>query len=358
VFFGTNLFHYSVEEPAMPHAYMFSLGVIFIYYVHNWHLNQSVLNTILVGFLSGLIAMTRPNNILILFILIFWNIGSFKELGERILFFLKKWHLVLLMIFMFFLAWSPQFLYWKITTGKYIYYSYGPTGGDFYFFKPHFLDQLFSYRKGAIMYSRILLFAFASIIYVVIKNKKIGIPILIYAIGSYWFLASWWSWWNGGGFGIRMYVDTYPVLFFSFAFLVSAVVKAARPVKLAGIAIIVVLSFYGVFRNYQYANNVIHFDTNTKEMYWKSLFRTTPMPGYWQITDANRPDYFLACCGVYATRNEVVDPNTKFGCIVTELRAIDKDAKLKNQLKEEAIRTNTSLFRISKQRAEEACSDK
>lgn len=357
VLFGTNLFHYSVEEPAMPHAYMFSLGSIFLYFVHRWHLNQSLLNTILVGFLSGLISLTRPNNILILFILIFWNIGSLKDLQDRVVFFLRKWHLVLLMIFMFFLAWSPQFIYWKIVTGNFLYYSYGPTGGDFYFLSPHFLDQLFSYRKGAIMYSPILLFAFFSIIWVVIKNRKFGIPILIYSVGSYWFLASWWSWWNGGGFGIRMYVDTYPILFFAFAFLVASLEKMKNIFKYLSFSLILLLSVYGWFRNYQYANGVIHFDTNTKEMYWRSLFRTKPIPDFWKIADANRPDYFLARCGIYVTRTEEVDPNTDFGCLVTELRAINKDDKRKEKYKQEAIDSGNSFFRICKQKALKACED-
>lgn len=359
ILFGTNLFHYSTEEPAMPHAYMFSLGAIFLYFVRNWHLNQSILNTLVVGFLGGLISLTRPNNILILVILIFWNVASFKDFQDRIVFFLRKWYLVLLMIIVFFIAWSPQFIYWKIVTGKFLYYSYGPTGGDFYFLKPHFFDQLFSYRKGAIMYSPILLIAFISIIFNVIKNKKIGIPILIYSIGSYWFLASWWSWWNGGGFGIRMYVDTYPVLFFSFAFLISALMKVRKKtIRYTTISLVLILSTYGWFRNYQYSKGIIHYDTNTKEMYWKSLFVTKPIPGFWEIVNANRPDYFLARCGVYVTRTQEVDTNTDFGCLVTQLRAIDKDDKHKAELKQEAISNNQSFFRTCKKKAKEICENR
>lgn len=355
VLLGTNLFHYATEEPAMPHAYMFSLGAVFLYFVRKWHLKPNVSNTIIIGLLSGLISLTRPNNILILIIFILWDITSFKELKDRLVFFLRKWNLVLLMIVMFFMVWVPQFMYWKIVTGQFLYYSYGPSGGDFYFLKPHFFDQLFSYRKGAIMYSPILFFAFISLIWLVFKNKKFGIPIIVYSIGSYWFLASWWSWWNGGGFGIRMYVDTYPVLFLAYGFLVSEVLKAKKSVKIFSVSLILILSFYGLFRNYQYAHSVIHYDTNTKEMYWKSLFRTKPIPEFWEIANANRPDYFLARCGIYVTKNQIVDKETKFGCVVSELRAIDSDKDRKAQILEEAKISNMSFFRLCKKYAEDSC---
>lgn len=356
VFFGTNLFHYSVQESAMPHAYEFALGAIFLYFVNKWHHKQSIYNSIMIGLLSGLISLIRPNNVLVLLIFAFWNVGSFNDFKDKVVFFLKKWQSVLMMIALFFIVWAPQFIYWKATTGQYLYYSYGPSGGDFYFLSPNFLNQLFSYRKGAIMYSPILFFAFISIIWVVYKKKKMGIPILIYSIGIYWFLSSWWSWWNGGGFGIRMYIDTYFVLFFSFAFLVSSIEKSKKKfLRYSFFSLVFLLTFFGWFRNYQYANGVIHYDTNTKDMYWPSLFRTKPVHNYWKIVKANRPDYFLARCGIYATKTDDVDTNTYYGCMVTELRAINNDKTRSEAIKKESIKQKKSFFRLCRQKAEEAC---
>ena len=159
---GTNLLCFSTIQAGVSHAYSFVLLIFYIYLVIKWYEKQGILTTILLGLTGGLIVLIRPTNIFILLILIFYDIKSFKDLSIRLIFFIKNYQLVILMALLSFLVWVPQFLYWKEISGQYIFNSYGDS--DFNFDKPQIINQLFSYRKGWLLYSPLMALAFAGLV--------------------------------------------------------------------------------------------------------------------------------------------------------------------------------------------------
>ena len=66
VVFGTNLFEYASYGAPLTHTYSFALFAMFMYLSIKWHASPKIGNTILLGLLSGLIALVRPTNVIVL----------------------------------------------------------------------------------------------------------------------------------------------------------------------------------------------------------------------------------------------------------------------------------------------------
>jgi hypothetical protein len=123
---GTNLFFYATHEAAMAHAPGFFLFLLFLWMTDRWYSRPTPVNTLITGAVLGLASLVRPTNILVVLVLLVYGVNSFSGLWERIGYFVKKIHLVLIMLVGFILVWIPQLLYWHAITGHYIFYSYGP----------------------------------------------------------------------------------------------------------------------------------------------------------------------------------------------------------------------------------------
>ena len=121
---GTNLYYYSTHEALMPHAYLFALISIFLYMGDRWYEKTDLKNSLILGFIIGLIILIRPVNIIILLLFILWGVLSWRSLITRILFLIKSYKWILLMILVTFMIWVPQFLYWKYISGNYLFYTY------------------------------------------------------------------------------------------------------------------------------------------------------------------------------------------------------------------------------------------
>ncbi len=289
---GTNLFFYTTTEAAMSHTYNFSLFAVFIYLSLIWHENKTFQKSILIGLVGGLIVLIRPVNILIFVFPILYSVTSFKELKEKILFFLKEWkHLVIIGLCSF-LVLLPQFLYWKYITGSFFFNSY--VGERFYFSNPHILEGLFSYRKGWLLYTPIMIFSVLGIIILYKNHKKLFWPVMLFLVINIYVLFSWWAWWYGGGFGLRAMIDSYSLLAIPFAAFFQFFYEKRRKVIFTLMTTIgFILLGFNLFQTAQYRSGAIHWDGMTKESYWASFgVLTIKDPGYWELIKS--PDYDAA----------------------------------------------------------------
>lgn len=299
---GTNLLWYATVEAAMSHVYSFSLISAFIYFTDKWHDKQSFRNSLILGLLAGIISLIRPTNLLVVILLIFWKVSSWKEFTGRIMFFLKKWYLILLMIFAVFLVWTPQFLYWKLVAGQYLYYSY-PDDAGFYFNNPQFWNNLFSWRKGWLIYTPVMIFALIGIGFLYKVKRGFFLPILLYFLISWYVISSWFDWWYGGGFGIRPYIDSYGIFAIPLAAFLTWAFRQKLTLKIISIVLFVAFSLQGAFHHTQYYYGAIHWDSMTKEAYFDSFWRIRWSDDF--HSKLKTPDYQLARKGIYKTVDEV-----------------------------------------------------
>jgi len=298
---ATNLLWYGTVESTMSHVYSFAFITMFMYYADLWLQQQSYKHTVIIGLLIGVISLIRPTNIIVVLLLVFWRIVDWKSLLNRILFFINNWYLILIMILMSFIVWMPQFIYWKYISGSFLFYSY-PESMGFFWGNPQLLNTLFSWRKGFLIYTPIMVFAIIGI-GILYKNKR-GLfwPVTIYLLITWYIVSSWWDWWYGGSFGLRPFIDSYGVLAIGMAAFLTWASKQSRTKLMSIIIIFLLTASLSIWHYKRYYGGSIHWVSMTRKAYFDSFWRKTPSNTFYG--KLRKPDYKLAKKGIYKYEDE------------------------------------------------------
>ena len=278
---ATNLYFYSTYEAAMTHAYNFSIIAAFIFCTTRWYEKTTFWNTIIMGFLIGLITLVRPVNLIVLLFFILFGVHSWQSLKERILFLLRSYRWIFIMLIIFFILWIPQFIYWKYISGSYLFYSY--TDQRFFFNDPQIYSSLFSYRKGLFVYIPVLIFAFIGIPFLYKKYPGVILPVALVIFLNVYVLSSWCFWWFGGGFGPRSYIDTYAFLAIPMAALVSWLQRKNIALLILFLAVGGSLIWFNLFQTRQYSRGTINWAGMTKEAYWEVFLKKYPSKEFYNM---------------------------------------------------------------------------
>ena len=294
VFLGTNLLQYSTDDPLMSHAYLFTLNICLLYFVMEWHKIPSWKNSIWLGCIAGLVILVRPSDIVSLLIFFLYGIYSLKTLNEKFNLLRRNFLKLVLMGACILVVFFPQMLYWKWNSGDWLYYSYGNEG--FYFSNPHIIDGLFSYRKGWLLYAPVMSFSLLGLLLLNRYVKEMTFSLLVFVIINIWIITSWWSWWYGGSFGNRPFIDSYGLLAFPLAGFYSFFMDKSRLKSFVITGVVLLLIFHQIFQTFQYRYQAIHYDSMTKEAYWKSFLKLRPPQGFFELL--KEPDYENAVKGL------------------------------------------------------------
>lgn len=284
---GTNLLCYSSQSASMPHVYSFCLFAIFIYCSVKWHEHRTVKNTLLLGFLLGLISLIRVTNFLIILFFILYDITTIHELKQKFLFFIKNLRLILFLLLPFILVWVPQFIYWKTTSGNYFYYSY--TDERFFFMHPKIMEGLFSFRKGWLLYTPMIAFAVAGIFLMKDELRKLQLNITIFFLLNIYIIFSWWAWWYGGTFGQRPMVESYALLAIPFASFIKFISERKLFFQISFYCLAGFFIWLNIFQTYQFEVHTLHWDGMTNRLYFKQFGKMDPIPDFDKYVE--RPDY-------------------------------------------------------------------
>lgn len=298
---GTNLFYYVTLEAAMSHAYNFFLFCLFIWLTIRWYEQPSAGNSIAVGLVFGLIALIRPTNGLIVIFFLLFNVYKRGHLARRIKLFIEIWPQILLIALFAFVVVFPQLLFWKMNTGSWIFYTYGNEG--FFFDKPQIIRGLFSYRKGWLLYTPIMIFGLAGIYFLRKRLPAFFLPILLFMLLNIYVIYSWWDFSYGGSFGSRPMIDSYGLMAISMAAMLDSVQKNR---KLAGYlvkGIMLVLILFSIFQTVQYKYQAIHFSEMSKAAYWHSFGKVKADKNFFDLLEPL--DYASMTRGVYATKPKI-----------------------------------------------------
>ncbi len=290
IVFGTNLYSYVTLDPGMSHAFNFSLIAVFLYYSIRWHEQQKLKYAILIGLIGGLIVLIRPVNILVFIFPILYNLYNLKEIKIRALFFWEKRTHLLLIAGLIFLCCLPQMIYWKSTTGNFLFNSY--VGERFYFDRPHILEGLFSYRKGWLLYTPIMTLSLIGMYALYKAQRQMFLPVLVFTVIFIYVVFSWWAWWYGGSFGARPFIDFYALFALSIAaFLQYIYDKRMLVISHILSPTLLFLVFLNLYQARQYKYSSIHYDAMTKDAYWITFMRMD-CPDWPAIESALKaPDY-------------------------------------------------------------------
>lgn len=268
---GTNLYYYTVIAVGMPHLYLLALFSILIYLLIGWYEKPSLKLSLFLGLLAGLIVLVRPTMIVIAPFGLLIGLNSIEKITNRMDFFKTHFVKIIMIIIFAFIVWIPQFIYWKISSGSYLFYSYTEEG--FFFTDPQVFNALFSFRKGWLLYTPIMIFALIGFAMMLRKKDENAFPIIL-TVSLYFYIAScWWDWWFGGSFGYRTMIEMFPLLAFGLACFIKNVLGYYKRYKIPVLTIMFLLLGFNLFQTRQAHEGLIHHDSMSKEAYFKILFK-------------------------------------------------------------------------------------
>lgn len=265
---ATNLFYTLLLESALSHPFSFSIGCLFLWSLDRFRRANNWQALALMALSGGWLLVIRPTNAIYLLLpFLYWPAQT--SLADEWKWWLQQRWRLLLALLLFILPILPQLAYWKIATGHWVSYSY--TDERFFFANPHLLEGLFSYRKGWLVYTPIMLLSVFGLIQMGRGTR--AFRFWPWVIAAYIYVVySWWCWWYGGGFGSRVMVDVYPILAIALAEGVSWFWRRkniAFPIIL--LMAIGFFSWWNFRQTDQYWRWRIHYDSMTKEAYWFSV---------------------------------------------------------------------------------------
>jgi hypothetical protein len=254
IFFGTNLFYYTIMECSMSHVYSFSVICCFAYSIKQFFISKKTKYVYLSSFLLALIVLIRPVNAIVIMLIPFLA-GSWNELKETTayLFYKKRKHLIICGI-VFILLILIQPLLWYLQTGTFILHSYKDEG--FYFLKPEIINVLFSFRKGLFIYTPIAFISLLGFYFLFKKNRFQFYFLFLFAVILTYLISAWWCWYYGDSFGHRAFIDFYFIVCLLIALLLENL--HSRLTKSILLCVLTLMLSLNLIQSYQYYSKIIH----------------------------------------------------------------------------------------------------
>ncbi|MBK7763201.1 MAG: hypothetical protein IPI46_07480 [Bacteroidetes bacterium] len=215
---GTNYTNYVGIDIGMSHAWLFSLYCLLIYASDRFYKSPTTKYAVLIGSLVGLLILSRPTEMIAAIIPLLWGISkiNIKEIKARIQCIQQHAAKFLMAIICMLLFGSIQLAYWKYASGHWFVYSYGDQ--KFSWLHPHFMDYVFSFKCGWLLYCPMMILTYIG--FVILYKKKLSfIPILLFSVLNIWIVSAWDVWWYGG----RAMLQGSAILMLPFAALIEYV---------------------------------------------------------------------------------------------------------------------------------------
>lgn len=288
---GTNYYYYATSEGPMSHVHNFFLISLFVWQTVLWIQSFKWYNAMLMALSFGLVVLIRPVNAIIVVVPLLYGVRNIAEFVLRFKDIFSKYGQLLCMILIIGMILFPQLLYWKMNTGDWVYYSYNEEG--FFFNDPRILEGLFSFRKGWLVYSPVMVLSIVGMFMLFNRHYahkfKLVLPIF-FGLNVY-IVFSWWCWWYGGSFGARPMIDGMAIMSIPLAAFLAAMSKW----KITQVfTVLFILGCIGLnqFQSLQYRRGIIHWDSMSKSSY-RMIFGKLHVPeGY--AESLNQPNYDAA----------------------------------------------------------------
>lgn len=270
--FGTDLFHYATYDSVFSHVYSLFLFSAFLYTVQRIYPEAATRHFLVGGIIAGLIVITRPTNGLWLIFGLLYGVDSLQTLSNRLAFWKEHaMHMALGSLLCAAIV-SLQLGYWEIVTGHLLVFSY--QGERFYFTQPEILNVLFSVRKGVFFWSPILLTVVPGLWFAWRNAREFFFPILLFLPLNVYVISSWHSWFYGGSFGHRAFIESIPLFAICYCALYEGF--SSRFWKRAMILLTASCVTLSTWLMLKYWTGVIPYDGTTWEYFVRTFFILTP----------------------------------------------------------------------------------
>jgi hypothetical protein len=281
---GTNQFYYASFDTTMPHNYLFAGNALLLLLTIKWHERPSALLALFTGITIGWLTITRPSELALALIPLFWGIGSVNDFKEKAKLLWQRKADVIALVMCVVAIGFIQLAYWKYTSGH--WKAYHHTEG-FDFLHPFTMKFLFSFKKGWFVYTPLMAIASLGFIALWKANRKLFLPLFSFFVINLWVVSSWECWWYANSWSQRPMVQSTGIMAIPLGFLLLAVSKSRlwKSVLYGCIGFTFLLC---VFQTWQYRAYIISSDRMTKAYYLAVFGRTHVPPGAEDLLEIDR----------------------------------------------------------------------
>jgi len=287
---ATNYFQLTAFDGYLSHNYLFTLYTLIVWFTIQWHKKPSWKYAIALGLAMGLAVLVRPSELVCVIIPILWGISNSENFRQKLLLLRSNYYHIFLVLFAATLAGMPQLLYWKYSTGHWLFYSYNNAGEGFDFAQPYLKEVLFSFRKGWLIYTPVMFFALAGFTSLFKSNRALFYCILIYFLVNLYIVSSWTCWWYAGGsYSQRALLSSYVILAIPLGYFIRQLQSWNKQLRIFVYTIIGLLLMLNLFQTWQWAHGVIDRTRMTKAYYFATFGKTSASDEDRQLLLVERP---------------------------------------------------------------------
>ena len=271
IVFGSNYFVMTTSDGLMPHNFVFTFFAVMLYQSIRWYQDQKIKRIVIIGFCIGIAALIRPTSVVVAVVPSLWAVGNFEDLKKRIALFLKNIPQLCLLAAVAFLVMLPQFVYWHSVAGEWLFYSYPDEKLNL--LTPHIINVFFSYKKGWLLYTPIMIIALIGFIRLYKKYPSFFFAIFIFFLVNAYIISCWDCWWYGGSFAQRPFVESYVFMAFPLAAFIEHMLTKKLRVAMPVFVVCAFFVYLNLFQTRQALYGVIHTSLTTKEYYWRVFMK-------------------------------------------------------------------------------------
>jgi hypothetical protein len=214
--FTTNYLEYAAISSAMTHTYIFTLYTLMLWQTIKFYERPEMTTASSIGLCIGLAVLARPTELIVVMVPALWGIYDKKSLQNRFIFIKNHFSKFLLTAVIIGVLGSIQLIYWKWSSGHFLYNSYGKEDW-MEWGSPHILDGLFSSRRGWLVYTPIMLFSLIGFYPLYKKRRELFWANFLFILLFIYVSFAHNIWWYGGSLGQRQMIQVMPMLALPFA---------------------------------------------------------------------------------------------------------------------------------------------
>jgi hypothetical protein len=274
IFLGTNYYFQVTYDGTMPHNILFTLNCFIIWFTIQWHETKKTKHIIFLACIIGLATLCRPTELLWIILPLCW--GTYDKVAffeKRQLIKKHSFQLILFSILLFAIIFI-QFLYYRYTSGDFL--TLNLHAERFSFLDPYTFKFLFSYKKGWLLYTPIMIFGIVGFYFPFKENKNNWWSLFIFFILNLYITSSWECWWYAASFSQRPMVETYAMMLFPMGYFLTWLTENKKKLqRLFLFSCLFLLVFLNIFQTWQFLNSILDAERMTKEYYWAIFGKTS-----------------------------------------------------------------------------------
>ncbi len=283
---GTNFLNYATFDAANTHGYLFTLVAVLVWSTICFYDKFAWKYSLLIGGALGLLALTRPTELIYAAVPLFWGVSGIDSLRQRAEVLGGHFPKIVTAVLLAGAIGAIQLIYWKTVSGNWLEYSYQDQG--FSFLRPHVADVFFSYRKGWLIYTPLMALALTGFWFLYKNHQKIFPLIFVFFLLNTWIICAWDIWWYGGAFGQRAFIQSYVLLAFPLGAFWETVHEkfTALPRLLTGLFVAACISL-NIFQTYQAHWGPFETEAMNEAYYWRIFGKVDNDPADRLLLDTN-----------------------------------------------------------------------